>query len=304
VLRWDGAEWTRTPIPTGQFPDVTYQSIWGAAPDNLWLGGNDRVTHWNGATWSDMGMPPRANALRIIRGSSSGEVFMISWQDDWNYLEGDYTEGVISCWTGGRWERLNTTHQGRTLSSLAPLQDGSLFAAGGDRTLMRWDGSQWWSWGHEVPVDIIGLCPSDPQSAVALTKDAVYRWDGTVEPQPVLSLSLASARVQPGEAFWVRAALDNPSSSPLPDSAVYFALEVAGVYYFWPSWTQCRHYDTPDYGRRAFLPGLTEFYPIPSFVWPSGSGSMRGLHFYAIVMNSARTAQVTNFVETGWDYGP
>jgi len=295
---WNGSTWSTIEIPTLGFPDVVFQSMWGAGPKDLWLAGTDRVQRWDGTTWSFAGRMTPVNK-RFISGDGAGSVFLL------DRMAGAYNgPATVLQWAEGDWQVINSTTYGVAFRGLVPLGLDNLVVGGGFRTLIHWDGSVWQSWNHQIPQDIVNLCPSGSRSMIAITEGNLYCWDGTIDPRPTLALSLSSARVQPGEAFWVRATLDNPTAYVLPQTRTYFALEVGGVYYFWPSWKQWHSGETPDAQLVSYSPGQTESYPVPSFIWPSTAESMSGLHFYSVALNYIQTAFVTNLAETDWGYGP
>ncbi len=60
---------------------------------------------------------------------------------------------------------------------------------------------------------------------------------------------------------------------------LYIALEVAGYYYFWPTWTQ--DIDHAQVDLQPEEQRIEAF--IDAFPWPSGVGAFSGLHFYAVM---------------------
>mgnify|MGYP000971036023 FL=1 len=60
---------------------------------------------------------------------------------------------------------------------------------------------------------------------------------------------------------------------------LYVVLEVAGLYFFWPSWTE--NMDSAPFQLRP--EEQIDEAILPPFAWPSGVGSFNGLHFYGVM---------------------
>jgi len=296
ILHWDGSSWTIAHSITDE-PREGITSIWGTSAADLWIAGEKTVRHWDGAAWMVMSDFCQANDRRI-RGDGPGGVFLLSHP---RYGSPAYAQ--VHRWSGSDWE-LITQAVGASVNDLAPVSPGAVVISGPFRSLAHWDGGVWRSCGHEVPGDVLSLSAAGGDNVLALTAEGLYRWDQEFGPQPSVTLELASVNVQPGEAFWVKGAVNNPTGLMLPRIATFTVLEAAGSYYFWPSWTTSAPDVPGDCLIREYQPGRTDFDPVPDFTWPDGAGSLDGLHFYALLTNISRTAPLGDLVEVEWRYGP
>jgi C1A family cysteine protease len=88
-----------------------------------------------------------------------------------------------------------------------------------------------------------------------------------------LDLQLNQSVFVAGDPFLLAARLYNPG----PTISFYeiIALEVAGTYYFYPSWGR-----DFDFARRNILAGTPVTETILELTWPSGVGAMSGLRFW------------------------
>ncbi len=59
-------------------------------------------------------------------------------------------------------------------------------------------------------------------------------------------------------------------------------LGVYGQYWFWPSWSMTFDYEVMDWEM-----GLTSFYALEPFTWPTVSGTVSNLEFYAALLTPA-----------------
>jgi hypothetical protein len=53
VAHWNGASWTREPLPAG----VIFQCLWGSGANDVWGVSSTKVGHWAGSAWA-METPP------------------------------------------------------------------------------------------------------------------------------------------------------------------------------------------------------------------------------------------------------
>jgi hypothetical protein len=167
VLRWDGTEWE---IEDGWLnPDMS--CIWGAAPDDFWIGGNGMAMyHWDGKQWKifdfdnkwhvyDMGGTSgtdiwgcgAAGTLVHMDGTgwnaahsgSQSHVYDICSLSPWNAwsAQHDSTRGIGSVyhWDGSRW-RLVLEAPG-TFSAV-DVHESTVWVAGYD-TSWCWNGNAW-----------------------------------------------------------------------------------------------------------------------------------------------------------------
>ncbi|MBN1552916.1 hypothetical protein JW979_15690 [bacterium] len=77
----------------------------------------------------------------------------------------------------------------------------------------------------------------------------------------------------------------------------YLALEVAGVFFFWPEWSA-----DVSYAERSYTAGYDDYENIFNFTWPSGVGSFQGIRFWlvSILSGTAYLAGPYDMVEWGY----
>jgi hypothetical protein len=109
-----------------------------------------------------------------------------------------------------------------------------------------------------------------------------------------------------GQNFYVTGYLDNPTT-PLSQIPTFFFLEVAGEFWFWPSWV---HFDPADsssidYSLENIPMGTTAITVVPEFDWPdTGDGTVNGLAFWGAMLNESMDAIIGDFARKEWGYGP
>jgi len=75
----------------------------------------------------------------------------------------------------------------------------------------------------------------------------------------------------------------NPDEETYSAVPVFVILDVYGLYYFAPN------YSDFDYYTRNITPGLTEIEVLPVFIWPGNVGSASGINWYAAMTDQAIT---------------
>ena len=103
----------------------------------------------------------------------------------------------------------------------------------------------------------------------------------------------------PGDPCACKVFVYNRDEQPLDGHALFVVLDILGVYYFAPSFTEYDSY-LDDYS--SFPVGRTEISVIPEFVWPTGAGSFSGAMFYAAMLDPTLTQVVGNWdwFQFGW----
>lgn len=127
-------------------------------------------------------------------------------------------------------------------------------------------------------------------------------------PDPIKNASgtrlfIPTAHVKPGDRFSVWSYLYNNSTQTIKKVPFMAVLEVAGMYWFWNTWSEDVGYDIVDVD-----PGVTMINILPEFQWPdTGDGSFDGIRFYAAMLNDTMDDIIggldgLGFAEFG--YGP
>ncbi|MBN1355400.1 hypothetical protein JXA40_03910 [bacterium] len=139
--------------------------------------------------------------------------------------------------------------------------------------------------------------PTDPGATCTPTPQ------GTAPPTPTHSvndlqqnLELSATMFHPDDPFVLDIHTVNPSSQTF-NVDQYLALEVAGLFFFWPQWT-----DAVGYAQRSYPAGCDSRENIFDFTWPSGVGSFSGIHFYLVSLNTATQTLAGPWDMVEWGY--
>ncbi|MBN2492963.1 MAG: hypothetical protein JXR96_00125 [Deltaproteobacteria bacterium] len=172
IYHWNGLTWTRY-----LEDEAAPESIWGAAPDDVWaVGFLSTIHHWDGNTWSAVGVGTATGAFYSVRGTSSVDVWIVGGRSDQN---------VAYHWDGSYLRSSNTGGEGH-LRIVWAISPSDVWAGGGayvpmyyEDTLFHWDGTSW------SPVE--GVDDEIVTSIWATATDNVYavghgggihHWDG------------------------------------------------------------------------------------------------------------------------------
>lgn len=126
----------------------------------------------------------------------------------------------------------------------------------------------------------------------------VCRIETGASPSPGVSIEMPSTHYAPGDPFYLTARLWNPASATSSGLPLFVFLDIAGAYYFWPSWTQGGDFRIVD-----LQPGSEDITVLPSFPWPAHAGNVEGIVVYAGMTNATMTelAGTYDFAEFGWE---
>lgn len=102
-----------------------------------------------------------------------------------------------------------------------------------------------------------------------------------------VSLWMPAHSFAPGDPCACSATVCNASASPIANYPLFVLLEIAGTYYFAPSFTA---YDNYADIYTSFPVGETPVEVIPEFAWPNGAGSFNGCMFYGALTDPGITA--------------
>lgn len=113
-----------------------------------------------------------------------------------------------------------------------------------------------------------------------------------------VSIHMPSDVFHPGDLCGCTATVCNAEDSALNGYPLFVILEIAGTYYFAPSFGSFDNYldEHPD-----FAPGKTSVVVLPAFEWPEGAGSFSGCIWYGALTNP----QLTDLFGTlgTWSFG-
>ncbi|MBN2057120.1 TlpA family protein disulfide reductase [bacterium] len=100
------------------------------------------------------------------------------------------------------------------------------------------------------------------------------------------------------DVFSLQAVLTNNGSPRMVD--FYTALDVFGLYYFYPSWTEVLEFETVN------LPGGDQYTVgvLGPFTWPAVDGTLEGLNFLGILTDTGTIDLISNVAVQSFGYGP
>jgi hypothetical protein len=122
IMRWEDGAWAQVPTSF----DTDFNGGWAAAPDQAWVGGGNKVFHWNGESWTSQDLEVQGT-INAFFGFSAANVWMAAhgtslWQ-----------------WDGARWTHVATNEgKGSAVRALWGASPGDVWAAGDDVGWMRW----------------------------------------------------------------------------------------------------------------------------------------------------------------------
>ncbi len=120
---------------------------------------------------------------------------------------------------------------------------------------------------------------------------------GTFE-NMTLDLTLTDSQLQPGDEFHLFAEVMNDNPYPV-ESDYYCVLEVVGLYFWYPGWTEMLEFE-----RRNLGIGMTSFDVLGPFQWPDVQDSLTGLYFYSVLTAPGNFNFISNLEVIDFSYGP
>jgi len=91
---------------------------------------------------------------------------------------------------------------------------------------------------------------------------------------------MSSHHFVPGDNCYLDAILCNAEGQHISDIPLFCLLDVYGIYFFYPSWSELTDWQLIDNLR----PGEITWEIIPRFVWPDTGSSANGLKFLAAMV--------------------
>lgn len=175
VLRWDGVRWTRFVAPDNA---LNYVSVFGSAPNDVWLLGGRQIYRWDGAAWRLV----RQEQELLLRG------FARSARDVWilRYFQ------RISTFNGVIWTRdIIPTASVTSVNSIAPAGDSGVWAAGTHGLITRGRDGFWTDTSGQTPSQnrfrLQSVWSANPDEAWACGSNILLHWNGRVWESMTLS---------------------------------------------------------------------------------------------------------------------
>lgn len=199
IVRWNGKDWTRSPVTAS----ANSQLLWGvaaASARDAWaVGSTDNgsgdtqpsILHWNGGAWAQAPTP------RLSAPAELKAVAVVSATDAW--AVGDATGALILHWNGARWRNVPNPWRpgGGSLYGVFARSADDVWAvgtAGFNSLILHWNGVSWTRLGGprygRYGFSIVGVDAVSPRLTwlVGGAKNGlplILRWNGrTLRPVP------------------------------------------------------------------------------------------------------------------------
>ncbi|MBP6444725.1 MAG: Ig domain-containing protein [Gemmatimonadales bacterium] len=166
VARFNGATWTRTPIPLGNgAPVVIPPAIWASGNQAVVGGGPAGV--FNGTSWQ-WSAPSPSRGAKAVWGTSPSQVFSV----------GGF--GNIDLWNGSSWSSVAFPSGGPiTLDQLDGNGNFALAVYSTGTPALQWNGTVWSTFTQTPPTGWGAVRVLSATSIVNVRFDAVSLWNGT-----------------------------------------------------------------------------------------------------------------------------
>jgi hypothetical protein len=131
AVRWDGTRWSA--VTSLSSTDLAYPffSVWSSSPNDVWIGTEVGILHWDGQSWSE----PIADERRyVVGGSGPADVWAVTQMTD-------LLPSNASHWNGTSWQQSTApvVGGGMSLVSSSPTNAWLLY----DEAVAHWDGTAW-----------------------------------------------------------------------------------------------------------------------------------------------------------------
>jgi hypothetical protein len=214
IVHWDGRAWTsfQTPMATSpgfSFPTLALYALWGSGPDDVWAGGGGGGTrttlHWDGRSWSSVGIASSFGETHGLWGSGRSDVWAVG------------VLGSILHWDGSDWQEMKASAHfstnPQTLYAVWGTGPTDVWAVGGTNAyapggnepgiILHFDGASW----TEVPtrqaplVPLFGVWGSGPSDVTAVGGDGIAG-DDVLHFDGVAWTASPSGTTQPLRSVW------------------------------------------------------------------------------------------------------
>ncbi len=142
ILRWNGSNWQNVPNSCGR----GLASITAISPNDLWAVGEYTTCHYDGTTWTSVGLPPDLEAVRFngVDGVATDDVWAVGSEVFCQPKGGCISFAVPAHWDGSAWTRFNSA--GGQLEDVVTLAPDNAYAVGTNNigtVIVHWDGTSW-----------------------------------------------------------------------------------------------------------------------------------------------------------------
>jgi len=329
VLHWDGQTWSVTEPGGDDLKDVwgfgsdhviitggntihqgscaggwsTYVSpglpelydIWGSGPNDIYvIATNGRYTHFDGTSWTTH-QTDFAYQLMGIWGFAANDIYIVGYDQS-------VDASLILHFDGTDWTPMTAPSTAFLYHVWGPAPD-DIYAVGGfsyGSEILHYNGTEW----QALPeadrfLKLFGIHGASADSFFAVGDYIAHMQAG---PQMALDLNfdISHCRVTPGDTFSVALNIWNVITTPEASCFVIVALDVAGQFFFWPSWGT-------DYDSFQTVPTQSseQLSILAPFTWPdTGTGTFTGIRFWSVVLADPSMQIMSDIATVTWGYGP
>ncbi|HEX6369056.1 MAG TPA: hypothetical protein VF006_08985 [Longimicrobium sp.] len=168
VVRWDGAQWSRT-----VFPDVAYlHGVWGLDATHVYAVGygyddstGNQIPHvyrWDGSTWTEMPTGQPTGQLAGVWGTSPDDLWVVG--------------SMVLRWDGETWTRQYVHEWADSYSDVWGTGPDDVFLAGG--RVAHWNGTAWSSIYPRLNYQGTGVWGTGPNDVYVVGSQTLH-WNGS-----------------------------------------------------------------------------------------------------------------------------
>ncbi len=130
ILHGDGTTFTKTTAPAGD----RLTAVWALAPDDVWVGGDNVLLHYDGTGWTEVMPQTFVGDIRAIWGAAPDDVWAASY--------GGISDPLfIWHYDGQSWTRMSVTGEGSINDIWGRSADDVWFVGSVHNTFFHWDGN-------------------------------------------------------------------------------------------------------------------------------------------------------------------
>ncbi|MDP1825852.1 MAG: hypothetical protein Q8L48_21495 [Archangium sp.] len=163
ALRWNGREWRKATVPT----NADLLSVWGSAPDSVWIVSDGEILRWDGTSWTSAASTAR---LTTVWGTSSTDVWAFG------------SLGFLH-WNGAQWSSSPVPFQrvpAPTVVAAWGASSSDLWAVGTAGAIAHWNGASWTEVSQTLTTaTLIAVSGTGPSLVEAITSTGVLHFDGS-----------------------------------------------------------------------------------------------------------------------------
>jgi hypothetical protein len=171
INRWDGQKWSRFPATLDTL-GLSLWSVWGAAPNDVWLGGDDgHLYHFTGSSLGSLTLS-EPWLVRRLWGTGPRDVWAPAF-----ILSSNPGKAALLHFDGNKWNPIDPGGDSAHLAIHGTAPD-DLWAVGGLGLMQHWDGNAWTSRDIATGSEIMSLWASSESDAWAVAGGQALHWNG------------------------------------------------------------------------------------------------------------------------------